>query len=207
MIEVNNIVQGSPEWLQLRVGVLTASSFADVLAKGEGKVRKRLMLDMAAEILTGKPQESFESEWTIRGTELEPEARAVYAVSSDFDVREVGFCYLDSKKLIGSSPDALVGDSGGLEIKCPKPRVHLEYLLAGKLPPQYKAQVQGNLWVTGREWWDFVSYCPDVKDNPVLCVRVTPDMDYISNLKTECGQFLVELDELLWKVAPAVRNE
>jgi predicted phage-related endonuclease len=203
MIEVTDMIQGSDEWLKLRVGVLTASNFSKVLAKGEGKVRKSLMLDMAAENLSGEPQESFESEWTIRGSTIEPDARAGYAMLTSSDVREIGFAFLDEHRLIGCSPDALVGEDGGLEIKCPKPKTHIEYLLADKIPPQYVAQVQGSLWVTGRKWWDFVSYCPSIADNPMFRFRVTPNEEYISNLKTECGLFLVELDELINKIKNA----
>lgn len=203
MIECPDIIQGSEGWHKLRAGVLTASNFSKVIAKGEGKVRKSLMLDMAAERLSGEPQESFENEWTIRGTTIEPDARAGYAMLTNEPVREVGFVFLDEHRLIGCSPDALVGDDGGLEIKCPKCKTHIEYLLAGKVPPQYVAQVQGSLWVTGRKWWDFVSYCPSIADNPMFRIRVEPNEEYITNLKTECGMFLMELDELINKIKHA----
>jgi hypothetical protein len=183
--------------------VLTASNFSKVLAKGEGKVRKSLMLDMAAEALSGQPQEQFSNQWTDHGTQTEPEARANYELLSGNTVRQIGFAYLDRHKLIGCSPDGLVDPDGLIEIKCPKPKTHIEYILAGKVPSEYVAQVQGALWVTGRAWCDFVSYCPSIRDNPMMLVRVEPNADYIAKLVDECGTFLVELDELITRIKNA----
>jgi dihydrofolate reductase len=116
-----------------------------------------------------------------RGTELEPLARNFYELMTDNEVTEVGFCMHDQAQC-GISPDGLIGDEGGLEIKCPAPQTHVKYLRDNKLPTQYKQQVQGCLWITGREWWDFVSFHESM---PVMTVRVQRDDDYIQLLEAE----------------------
>ena len=172
--------QGSPEWLAARLGIPSASMFAKlVTTKGIWSASADAYINqLVAERLTGEREEVFQSHHMLRGTELEPDARDLYSLISDAEVTEVGFCLHDTMSA-GCSPDGLIGEEGGLEIKAPAPSTHVEYLRGGVLPSKYKQQVMGCLWITGREWWDFVSYHPTMKP---LIVRVERDEEYIAAL-------------------------
>lgn len=175
--------QGSEEWLKSRLGCPSASMF-DKLITGTGKPStsaETYINQLIAEVITGKGTEFKVNEWMQRGTELEPLARGYYELATDNDVTEVGFCMHDTMAC-GASPDGLVGDNGGLEIKCPAPSTHVKYLRDGVLPAQYKQQVMGCLWITEREWWDFVSFHEEM---PALLVRVFRDDKYIKALEAE----------------------
>ena len=184
--------QGSPEWLAARLGIPSASMFAKlVTTKGIWSASADAYINqLVAERLTGEREEVFQSHHMLRGTELEPDARDLYSLMSDAEVTEVGFCLHDTLSA-GCSPDGLIGDDGGLEIKCPAPSTHVEYLRGGVLPSKYKQQVMGCLWITGREWWDFVSYHPTMKP---LIVRVERDEEYIAALE-KCVTKAVNLIE------------
>ena len=173
--------QGSPEWLAARLGIPSASMFAKlVTTKGIWSASADAYINqLVAERLTGEREEVFQSHHMLRGTELEPDARDLYSLISDAEVTEVGFCLHDTLSA-GCSPDGLIGEEGGLEIKAPAPATHVEYLRGGVLPSKYKQQVMGCLWITGREWWDFVSYHPTMKP---LIVRVERDEEYIAALE------------------------
>ena len=180
-MQVINIEQGTQEWLDARKGVITGSRFKDVItpAKGEAsKSSKSYMYELVAERM-GASVSFFQNEHMQRGNELEPDARSAYEFIKDATVDQVGFCLHDNK-LIGVSPDGLIGEDGGLEIKCPKETTHISYLDNGTLPLIYKPQVQGSMWVTGRKWWDFMSYHPML---PPLIVRVPRDEDYIRKME------------------------
>ncbi|TIS99587.1 MAG: exonuclease, partial [Mesorhizobium sp.] len=179
MMQIFDCEQGSSEWFTCRAGIPTASKFATVMAKGEGKTRSKYMRQLAGELLTGEPMESFTTPHMERGKTMEDEARETYAFIHDADIRRVGFIRNGDK---GASPDSLVGDEGGIEIKTALPDIQIERLMGGKLPPEHKAQVQGNIWISGREWWDFVSYWPKL---PMLTVRVFRDDIYIANMSAE----------------------
>ena len=188
--------QGTPEWYAARCGRPTASSFDKILtSKGEpSKQRTKYLYQLAGETITGKPEESYSNGAMQRGQELEAEARNFYELVTGDTVQQVGFCLSDG---YGCSPDGLVGEKGGLEIKCPSIAVHVSYLLDGKLPIEYFQQVQGNLLVTGREWWDFVSYYPGIKP---LLIRVERDHGFINLLRKELETFCSELVELIEKI-------
>jgi hypothetical protein len=194
MIEIFDCEQGSEEWFACRAGIPTASKFATVMAKGEGKTRNEYMRKLAGELLIGEPMESFTSPHMDRGKTMEDEARETYAFINDADIRRVGFIRNGRK---GASPDSLVGTEGGLEIKTALPHIQIERLLRGDLPPEHKAQVQGNLWLSERVWWDFVSYWPKL---PLLTVRVFRDDLYIKNLASEIDRFNVELVEMVERI-------
>ena len=185
--------QGSPEWFAARAGRATASRFADGLAGGKGLTRKAYATQLALEIITGQPTETFTSQDMLTGTEREPIARAEYEALTGNFVTEVGFCLHDDLPC-GVSPDGLIDDDGGIEIKCPKASTHATYLAMPSEPPCYTAQVQGCMWVTGRRWWDFVSYHPDFPQNARLIVRrVHRDGDYIERLAREVRGFSAEV--------------
>lgn len=193
-------IQGTDEWLNERLGHCTASCFSDVLAKGEGKMRRRYMRQLVAERLTGKPIESWSGAHMARGKEQEPLARIEYQSITGLDVEQVGFIRHQSL-MAGASPDGLIGTDGGVEIKSVIPTVQLETIERGLYPPEHVAQVQGNLWITGRKWWDFVSYCPDYT-NEVLRLyrfRVERDEAYIAELDAQVAKFLDEVDAMVRK--------
>ena len=157
---IHDVIQKSPEWRQVRCGKIGASDISDVLAKGQGKTRKTLMLRVLAERLSGIPQETYCNSAMDWGTEHEPFARNMYEMETSCSVKQVGFVEWD--EYAGCSPDGLVGDDGLVEIKCPNTSTHLSYILANKMPATYVNQVQAQMWVAERKWCDFVSYDPRV---------------------------------------------
>lgn len=188
------IIQGSPEWFSARAGIPTSSRFSDVMAKGAGKVRRKYMLTLIGERITGEPHVGYFNAAMQRGHEMEAEARAMYELQTDNEVEQVGFI---RNGAVGCSPDGLVGDSGMVEIKTKEPHLQLECLLAGKVPPEHMAQLQGQLWVAERQWCDFVSFWPGL---PLFVKRVELDEEYTKNLRAEVFRFRQEMDELERKV-------
>lgn len=179
-MRVSNHTQGSDEWLESRLGRPTASNFGKLItptgkpsASAEGYIN-----ELIAQRITGEIPEFFKSEAMERGNELEPHAKASYEFTEDVEVVEVGLCLHDEFEC-GASPDGLIGEDGGIEIKCPLPHTHVAYLRAGEVPSKYIPQIQGCMWITGREWWDFMSYHPAMED---LIVRVHRDEAYIKKL-------------------------
>lgn len=199
MIVVNH-PQGSPEWLAARVGRATASRFSSVLAKirnGEAAERRNYRMELVVERLTGLPAPAFVSMDMRIGTEREPFARAEYEAKFGLFVTETGFCQHDTL-LAGSSPDGLIDDDGGIEIKCPNRSTHFGYLKLDtfETPAEYVAQVQGNMWITGRKWWDFVSFNPEFPENTRLIRRrIARDEQYITTLAAEVEKFLKEVQQ------------
>lgn len=194
MIEIFDCEQGSDAWVSCRAGIPTASKFATVMAKGEGKIRSEYMRKLAGEVITGQPMSSYKSEQMERGNVMEDEARETYAFICDADIRRVGFIRNGMK---GASPDSLIGDKGGLEIKTAEAHIQIDRLERDRLPPEHVAQVQGNLWVSEREYWDFVSYWPGL---PMLRVRVKRDEAYIKQMAGEIDRFNDELAELVERI-------
>jgi putative phage-type endonuclease len=195
---IKDIQQGSEEWHAMRLGFITASRFKDVIAGGQGKVRKAYMYQLAAEALTGEREESFSNQYMEWGTATEPQARSMYEFDTGNTVDAVAFVKWNDTNKIGISPDGLIGDDGGIEIKCPKTTTQIETYLSGKMPTSHKAQVQGSLWVTGREWWDFVSFDPRIDGAAsFFCERIQRDEEYIENLEVKCLEFEVELLDVI----------
>ena len=200
-MRVHHVSQGSAEWLSLRAGVPTSSHFDRILTP-TGKVStqaEKYQHELLAERLTVESTVDFLSEWMVRGKLLEPHAAAWYASQTALPCTEVGFMTTDDGK-IGASPDRLVGDDGLLEIKCPKPATHIEYLLGAGHAARYKPQVQGQLWISGRAWVDVLSYHPKMK--PAL-VRVERDEDFIAMLSRVVTEFVAQLDALEAQVRAA----
>ena len=155
--------QGTPEWLQERAGVITASTFSKVFTT-QGKLstsRDGLINQLIAENLTGASTATFKSEAMQRGNDLEPEARALAEILLDTDIEETGLIKMDDHE-IGCSPDGLctLDVETGIEIKCPNPGTHISYLRKGKLPTAYVQQVQGTMLVLNLSSYFFLSYCP-----------------------------------------------
>lgn len=193
MIQIIDCEQGTPEWFSARLGIPTASMFATVMAVGAkgGKSLTRIayLNKLVGEILTGEPMENYVSADMERGKLMEDEARDLYTFETGSEPQRVGFVRNGEK---GASPDSLIGESGGLEIKSAAAHIQIARLLDGGLPSEHKAQVQGSLWVCEREWWDFCSYCPKL---PLLRVRVYRDEEYIKKIANEVDLFNIELQQ------------
>lgn len=186
--------QGSEDWRLARCGWLGASSMSDVLAKGQGAMRTKCLRRIVAECLTGKPMETYSNHHMARGNEQEPFARLAYEAITGNLVEETGFIKHPTLRC-GFSPDGLVGDDGGLEIKSVIPTAQVETIMRGGFPSEHKAQIQASLWISGRQWWDFCSYSPDMPEHLRAYVfRVKRDEEYIKTLATEVIAFLSEVE-------------
>ena len=179
----DTIDQHTEQWYAARAGRFTASRFADLLGGGLG--RETYLLEVVNGLVSGQamPQASASSlQW---GTEVEPYAREAYALRSGERVVEGGFIVHPRFDYVGCSPDGLIGHDGGLEMKSPKnPTVHLRTILTKAMPAEHLPQVQGCMWVTGRQWWDFVSYDPRQAPPYRLFVqRIERDDKYIAKLE------------------------
>lgn len=188
--------QGTEEWFKERAGIPTASNFDKIVTtKGvASKSAKKYMYQLAGERITGTKEETYQNANMTRGIELEGEARQAYSLLTDRSVEEVGLCYLDDNRAVGASPDGLVGDHGLIEIKCPTLAVTVEYLMNEKCYMAYWQQLQGQLYVTGRMWVDYVTYFPGM---PLNVVRVERDEGFIESLKFELNIFNAELNKVV----------
>ena len=185
--------QRSPEWFAARLGKATASNFGNVLAAKTTAAYRNYRVRLALERLTGKQEDVFQSDAMKQGTEREPLARIAYEALTGNLVEEVGFCLHDTLDC-GASPDGLIDAVKGLEIKCPTPGKHCEYLRAKAEPPEYTAQIQGCMWITERTEWDFVSFCPEFPENAQLIVRtIKRDDAYIEKLAAAVASFMEEV--------------
>lgn len=195
------ISQGSEEWFAARLGKVTASRVADVMAKGRGgapsATRKNYMMQLLCERLSGEREDFFQSAAMRRGNELEPEARFAYEMQSTELVTEAPFVLHPAIKDFGASPDGLVGSEGLLEIKCPNTAQHVAVIQSEKHDPQYEWQMLAQMSCTGRAWVDFVSY-DDRLPAPLdyVCYRFERDERRITEMGREVISFLEELDEL-----------
>lgn len=195
---IRNIEQGTQEWKDIRLGRITASRMSDVMTNGRSggisKTSESYMVELISEKLTGKQKDFFENDAMKWGTATEPEAREVYSVRNGFvDVEEVAFIVHD--EFIGVSPDGLVGDCGLLEIKAPTTQTQIKRALSKDYSSDYKAQIQAQLWVSGREWCDFVSYDPRINVSAsFLQQRVFRDEEYIQEMKSKCDEFVTEMN-------------
>jgi len=194
--------QRSEEWFQARLGKVTASRVADVLAKiksGESASRRNYKIQLVSERLTGEKQETYINQAMQDGIDREAFARDRY-VQQFGEVEEVGFIKHPTLEA-GASPDGMVGDDGILEIKCPMGSTHTETLMTQDIPSKYVPQVQFQLLVTGRKWCDFVSYNPMFPEHlQVFVKRVEADPVYQKELESEVKQFLSEVDNVINKL-------
>jgi hypothetical protein len=190
--------QGSEAWFACRAGIPTASEFSTVLAKGrsggESVTRRKYLLTLIGELMTGTVQESYQNAHMERGKEMENEARELYAMVKGVQPERVGFM---RRGFAGCSPDSLIGDDGLLEIKTALPHIQLARILENRLPPEHVAQVQGQLLISGRSYCDFVSYWPAL---PILIVRVNRDEEYITKLSAAIDEFNAEMVALTMQI-------
>ena len=196
--------QRTEEWFKARLGKVTASRVADVLAKtktGVSASRANYLTELVVERLTGQQAELYMNDAMQWGTDTEPQARMAYEAHKSVLVDEVGFIDHSSIAMFGCSPDGLVGGDGLIEIKCPNSKTAIETILSGKAPSKYIPQMQTQMAVTGRAWCDFVSFDPRLpEDLQLFVVRVNRDDEYIANLEKEVSAFLQEVDETVTKL-------
>ena len=202
---IHDVEQRSDEWYALRLGRLTGSWASDMQAtikKGEAAGRRNLRIRLVLEQLTGTSQENgYESADMRRGRELEEEALLAYEALTGLIVRRVGFVSHDSL-MAGASPDGFVGDVGTVEAKCPKSATHLDYLRARRPPGEYYWQCVHGLWVSEREWCDFVSYDPRFPEaQRLLLSRIYLDDAQRKAYELLVRMFLAEVDREREEVA------
>ena len=194
------MIQGSEEWHAARLGRVTASRISDVMAKGQsGKpsaMRANYMAELVAERLTGIPAENFTSAAMAHGTDTEAQARAAYAWETGDKITQVGFIDHPYIPMSGASPDGLIDEIAGLEIKCPNTATHIAALRGGKIKREYMLQMQWGMACTGRTLWRFVSFDPRLPDEMRLHITDVPcDAALIYEIEQEVAAFLAEVDE------------
>ena len=193
-MKILDVVQGSPEWLQARLGIPTCSQADRIITPKTLKPSSSAAMyrnQLLAEWVLGYPIDwNGSSQWMDRGADLEAEARAAYELETGADVETVGLILRDDG-LFGGSPDGLVGAEGGVEIKCPAIHTHIGYLLdPDSLAETYRGQCQALMALTGRRWWDLFAYNPDL---PSVRVRVARDPEYAGAFNKALDQFIALL--------------
>lgn len=201
LVEIFDMPQGGDDWFEIRNGTLTSSNFSSVMAEGEGLTRKGLLHRLAGERLSGIPAETYENAAMARGRAHEPLSLADYALTRGVEVQRVGFVRRTVRSIgddfvVGCSPDGIVDPDGGIESKSMKPELIVAMAEGGsKFPTQFRAQVQGNMWVMGRRWFDLrVSYD---KMPLSLTFHVERDDKYINELSNACERFVYDLDQIV----------
>jgi hypothetical protein len=198
-VKIHDVAQLSPEWWALHKGRATCSQFSRIIT-GTGKLSTQAepyAEELAADLLAPDPDEPppFVNYAMTRGARLEAEARRFYELEYRCETRQVGFIESVCGRF-GGSPDSLVGANGGLEIKCPLAKGHIACWRRDELPPEYKPQVHGYLWLTGRLWWDVLFYCPKL---PHKRFRIQPD-SYTEALGKALEVFRLNLEELITEI-------
>lgn len=215
-MNVVDCIQGDSVWFKCRLGCVTSSRIADVVAKRkkspeEMACRRDMRYEILGELLTKKASEHYVSRWMKEGKEKEADARNAYQQYADVLVEEVGYVYHPRIKMAGASPDGLVGDDGLIEIKCPKLDTHLSYLMEDVIPEDYLPQMIWQLASCEREWIDFVSFHPDMPEPDHLFIkrlhRSTKEIPgLIGGYEAETEYFLSEVDVMFVKVKERVRE-
>lgn len=194
------VEQRSPEWFAARLGKVTASRVADVMAatkSGPAASRTNYMMELLCQRLTGRSEDCFVSAAMQRGTDLEPVARSAYEVEAGVMVEEASLILHPSGIAFGASPDGLVGASGLVEIKCPNTATHIEFLRTGKPAGKYLWQMAAQMECAGRDWCDFVSYDDRLPDAlQYRRVRIERDEKKVAEMMAGIGSFLDELNQL-----------
>lgn len=187
-----DVPQKSDEWFAACCGNVGASSIDKIVTtKGEpSKQRDDYMMTLAAERITGKSEAGFTTQAMLNGIEREAEARSLFEMAHDLEVQQVGLIYKDDRKLCHCSPDGLIGDKEGWEVKNPLSKTHIKYLLSDKLPTEYFCQVQFSLYVSERESWFFMSHYPGLKP---FIIKVERDEVWIGKCERELNAFNQEL--------------
>lgn len=205
MIIVDSFKQNTPQWDALRCGRVSASNFDKVQAGGNGATRLGYMYKKAAEIITNIPEkDDYKNEYMEHGSRTEDQARAFYELETGADVRQVAGVLLDSQRVM-VSPDGLqLEKGGGLEIKCLKTTTHIKIIKSGKMPPGYRHQVYGQMWICELDWVDFVSFDPRMPpEHRMFIDRITRDEKEIKILVDKVLAFVDDLDAMVKAIKSA----
>ena len=206
--EFFDVEQGSEDWLRMRIGLPTASNFAAIMASGkdgkESAMRRKLLYQLAGEILSGEPAETYSNAAMQRGKDMEGEARDWYGRTRFADLTRIGFVRrtvrnpLGSEFLVGCSPDAFVGEDGILEVKTLAPHLLIELADRGTFPTEHKHQCHGSLWVTGRSFVDLVCFYRGMPITPTF--RIERDTVYIKEIENAVEMFTWDLRKLIERI-------
>ena len=195
---MDNIVQGSSEWLELRLGKVTASRVADILAKtktGASASRQNYLIELAIQRVTRNIEESYTNQYMEWGIQTEPQARVAYEIATNNFVDQISFVLHEKIENFGASPDGLVNEDGLVEIKCPNSATHWSYIKTNAAPSKYVIQMQTQMACTGRKFCDFVSFDPRMPErNQLFIKRIERDNDHIALIEKEVILFLNEVD-------------
>ena len=194
-----DVKQNDPEWDALRMGIPTASKFGEIItATGEhSKSRTKYMQILAGERITGRRHSGWHGKQFDRGHENEPESRMAYEIRNGVTIEQPGFIFKDSDKRFGCSPDGLVGDRGGFETKDAEPHVQIARYDKWTFAEHHR-QIHGSLMITGREWWDLVSYCSGMKP---IQIRIERDEKLCKIFEDEINKFCDELYKLVKRIS------
>lgn len=199
---IQNCVQGSPEWLQAKVGVVSMSHAKTLLTKGTGAMRLSYLMQVLSERMTGKITD-MPSTWDMeRGIALEPYAREAYEMYKGVKVTETGIAFLDESRKIGCSPDGVVyvgeeaGEEGGVEIKCRKPKNHMRFINNASSDKAAMLQCQGAMWIWDAQWWDYVSFCPEFEASQIYIETIDRDEDIIDELSDSAMEAVETIDAM-----------
>lgn len=198
---IHNVKQGTEAWLALRLGRPTASEFDALITPKElkatsGKALNTYLYQKLTESIFGEPIHTFNGGAMEQGSLKEDEAVPRFQMDHDLEVQRVGFVVGEDGRC-GCSPDGLIGEDGGLEIKCPERHTHIRYLCEGVLPPEYAPQCHGSLYVTGRRWWAFMSYCRGIQP---FFIRVERNEEVMKTIEKQLVAFYARFDELKEKL-------
>lgn len=203
---IHDVEQGSEKWRRVRMGIPTASMLHAIMATGrsdpESKTRAKYMRQLAYEIITGEPMETYSNARMDLGKKLEPEAVSLYQMMADVEVERIGFVTLRYRgdRMIGASPDGLVGIKGGVEIKTEDPHLLIARLEAGAaagFPAEHVAQCAGNMWALDRDWWDLAIFYPRL---PMFRRTLRKDSRFLARIEIAVEAFLDELETVVEKV-------
>lgn len=200
-MKIHTCDQGQTEWLTARVGKVTASELHNLLTpefkQKTGETPKTYLYSKVAESWRGQPLAGFSGSWsTDQGNMREEEAIPWYALTYDCDIERVGFIEHDDGRC-GGSPDGLIGDDGGIEVKCPEPVNHMRYLMEGVLPKDYVIQVHSNLYMSGRKWWKFLSYR---RGFPPFVLTIQRDEEIMKKIHDALQSFYKQHDAAMAKL-------
>lgn len=198
-IIVTDFEQNSPEWFAAKAGSVGASNIDKIITTDgkRSKQRNDFLYQLAGERLTRCCEETYQSQAMLNGIEREAGARALFEIVTGIEVQQVGIIYKDESRLCHCSPDGLIGDNAGLEIKNPAMKTQVKYLVSGKLPIEYYSQIQMSLYVSERETWWFIS---NYEGLPPLIIECKRDEEFIAKLEAELNAFNRELLEIVGKL-------
>lgn len=189
------VAQGSKEWFDLRLGKLTGSDAQAIATAGKGL--ETLVFEKVAERMTGKMKPQYTNDDMARGNELEALARSSYELESGLQVKKVGFMELD--EYVGSSPDGLINEDGMVEIKCKNDALFAKYMYEGKIESAHNLQIQMNLYISGREWCDYVIFNENFPKTTII-TRIAKNEADIAKIKVGIAQGIAMMNTILSKI-------